>query len=116
MNRSLANVILGGYSTTVTAKVQGEALQHQEVDVAGAVDALTNARSIIIVSHSIFNILFWLLSLAATDVLTDARGFTGVSQGCSAGMAAEAGWAAGPVLAQANCLHLSADGHWGFWG
>lgn len=53
MNRSLANVILGGYSTTVTAQVKGEALQHQEVDVAGAVDALTNARSIIIVSHRI---------------------------------------------------------------
>ena len=53
MNRSLANVILGGYSTTVTAQVKGEALQHQEVDVAVAVDALTNARSIIIVSHRI---------------------------------------------------------------
>ena len=79
MNRSLANVILGGYSTTVTAKVQGEALQHQEVDVAGAVDALTNARSIIIVSHSIIEILICPSSMAATDVLTDARGVTGVS-------------------------------------
>ena len=57
MNRSLANVILGGYSTTVTAQVKGEALQHQEVDVAGAVDALTNARSIIIVRHRIIEVL-----------------------------------------------------------
>ena len=50
MNRSLANVILGGY--TITAKEveeKGEALQHQETDINGAVDSITNARSVIIV-------------------------------------------------------------------
>ena len=50
MNRSLANVILGGY--TITAKEveeKGEALQHQETDINGAVDSITNARSIVIV-------------------------------------------------------------------
>jgi NAD(P) transhydrogenase len=49
MNRSLANVILGGYGTTTSTAAKGEKLQHAEVDVAGAVDSLTTARSVIIV-------------------------------------------------------------------
>ena len=50
MNRSLANVILGGYSITrKEVEEQGEALEHQTTDIAGAVDAITNARSVIIV-------------------------------------------------------------------
>ncbi len=50
MNRSLANVILGGYSITAKEVAEkGEALSHQETDVNGAVDAITNARSVIIV-------------------------------------------------------------------
>lgn len=50
MNRSLANVILGGYSITrKEVEEQGEALEHQETDINGAVDAITNARSVIIV-------------------------------------------------------------------
>ena len=50
MNRSLANVILGGYSITAKeVEEKGEALSHQETDIAGAVDAITSARSIIIV-------------------------------------------------------------------
>jgi len=47
MNRSLANVILGGYGTSVKAStIQGT---HQEIDVSGAVEALTSANSVIIV-------------------------------------------------------------------
>ena len=50
MNRSLANVILGGYAITKKeVEEKGEALSHQETDVHGAVDAITNARSVIIV-------------------------------------------------------------------
>lgn len=50
MNRSLANVILGGYSITrKEVEEEGEKLEHQETDINGAVDAITNARSIIIV-------------------------------------------------------------------
>lgn len=47
MNRSLANVILGGYGTSAkAAKVEGT---HQEIDVPGAVESLTNAGNVIIV-------------------------------------------------------------------
>jgi len=51
MNRSLVNVIFGGYGTSSTkggpaAKVTGT---HREVDVDGAVDMIVNAKSIIIV-------------------------------------------------------------------
>lgn len=48
MNRSLANVILGGYGTTSgkAMKVEGT---HTETDAASAVDALTSARSVVIV-------------------------------------------------------------------
>lgn len=50
MNRSLANVILGGYSITrKEVAEQAEALEHQTTDIAGAADAITNARSVIIV-------------------------------------------------------------------
>ena len=50
MNRSLANVILGGYSITrKEVEEQAEALEHQTTDIDGAVDAITNARSVIIV-------------------------------------------------------------------
>lgn len=50
MNRSLANVILGGYSITAKEVAEkGEALQHQETDIAGAVESVTSARQVIIV-------------------------------------------------------------------
>merc|ERR1719378_279587 len=51
MNRSLANVILGGYGTSSTGS--GEAMKitgvHTETDIDGTVDMLTNAQSVIIV-------------------------------------------------------------------
>ncbi|PRW58593.1 NAD(P) mitochondrial isoform A [Chlorella sorokiniana] len=49
MNRSLANVILGGYGTTATgpaAKVEGT---HTEIDVLGAAEAITQAKKVLIV-------------------------------------------------------------------
>lgn len=47
MNRSLANVILGGYGTSAkAAKVVGT---HQETDVNSAVESLTQAENVIIV-------------------------------------------------------------------
>lgn len=48
MNRSLTNVILGGYAAAKgkAAAVEGTAV---EIDVNGAVEAITNARDIIIV-------------------------------------------------------------------
>lgn len=50
MNRSLANVILGGYGTSATG--QGEALtysgSHQEIDTAGVTEKLAAANKIII--------------------------------------------------------------------
>jgi NAD(P) transhydrogenase len=52
MNRSLPNVILGGYGTTTTAapaKGTGERLVHREVDATGAAEALANAEKIVIV-------------------------------------------------------------------
>lgn len=50
MNRSLANVILGGYQTT-TKKVDGggEVLEHVETDVSTVVDSLVNAKRVTIV-------------------------------------------------------------------
>eukprot|EP01084_Bolivina_argentea_P145057 254358_1 len=47
MNRSLANVILGGYGSSgkSTLKIEGT---HTEVDSLGAVDLLANAKSVII--------------------------------------------------------------------
>lgn len=57
MNRSLPNVIFGGYGTSATQKKGGkadqggaaESLTHQETDVLGAVDALTQAKKVLIV-------------------------------------------------------------------
>ncbi|KAG2488659.1 hypothetical protein HYH03_012821 [Edaphochlamys debaryana] len=51
MNRSLANVILGGYDTVAKVKDPNntEVLVHQEVDVAGVTEALTSAHKVIIV-------------------------------------------------------------------
>ncbi|PRW58793.1 NAD(P) mitochondrial isoform A [Chlorella sorokiniana] len=49
MNRSLANVILGGYGTPAAkgaAAVQGT---HTEIDVPGAVEAMTQAKRVLIV-------------------------------------------------------------------
>lgn len=50
MNRSLPNVILGGYGTSSTGK--GEAMkitgEHTEVNADGAVDMIVNAKDIII--------------------------------------------------------------------
>jgi len=54
MNRSLPNVILGGYgtSTTVAADPSKKAVEtriHKEVDAVGAAEALKNAEKIVIV-------------------------------------------------------------------
>lgn len=48
MNRSLANVILGGYGTSTgpAMKVEGT---HQETDLVSATEALTMAKNVIIV-------------------------------------------------------------------
>jgi len=51
MNRSLANVIFGGYGTSSTGAGPAEKVTgvHKEVDVDGAVEMITSAKSIIIV-------------------------------------------------------------------
>jgi len=52
MNRSLANVILGGYETTTKKKFNAEdaeILEHVETDVTGVVDSLVSAKRVIIV-------------------------------------------------------------------
>lgn len=51
MNRSLGNVILGGYGTTAVVANTGtqEVLVHTEIDPAGAAEALRNADKIVIV-------------------------------------------------------------------
>lgn len=51
MNRSLSNVILGGYGTSTKKKDVGDGpvLEHQEVDVPTVADALTMAKRITIV-------------------------------------------------------------------
>lgn len=50
MNRSLANVILGGYSTTAKkVEAGGEVLEHSEVDVPTVVDSLVNAKKVTII-------------------------------------------------------------------
>lgn len=51
MNRSLPNVILGGFGTTAAAPKEhkGEKLIHKEIDSAGAAEALKNAEKIVIV-------------------------------------------------------------------
>nr|XP_023016284.1 NAD(P) transhydrogenase, mitochondrial-like [Leptinotarsa decemlineata] len=51
MNRSLPNVILGGYGTssTGTGKPMEITGTHSEINIDGAVDAIKNARNIIIV-------------------------------------------------------------------
>jgi len=50
MNRSLPNVILGGYGTssTGTGKPMEVSGIHTEVNVDGAVEMISNARNIII--------------------------------------------------------------------
>ncbi|GAB4819658.1 hypothetical protein N2152v2_006704 [Parachlorella kessleri] len=48
MNRSLANVILGGYKMKAAKAASTYKLAHQETDVPGAVEALTTARNVII--------------------------------------------------------------------
>lgn len=51
MNRSLPNVILGGYGTssTGTGKPMEITGTHTEINIDGAVEAIKNARNIIIV-------------------------------------------------------------------
>ncbi|KAJ3653849.1 hypothetical protein Zmor_013081 [Zophobas morio] len=51
MNRSLPNVILGGYGTssTGTGKPMEITGTHTEINIEGAIDAISNARNIIIV-------------------------------------------------------------------
>ncbi|KAL6776704.1 hypothetical protein ACKKBF_B30620 [Auxenochlorella protothecoides x Auxenochlorella symbiontica] len=49
MNRSLANVILGGYATAAAGPAAEVGGTHAEVDAHGAAEALTSARSVLIV-------------------------------------------------------------------
>lgn len=51
MNRSLANVIFGGYavSAPTSTETTGEVLTHQEIDVGGASDALLTSKKVLIV-------------------------------------------------------------------
>jgi NAD(P) transhydrogenase len=50
MNRSLPNVILGGYGTVASAKAQViEGRVHTEIDAAGTAEVLRNAEKIVIV-------------------------------------------------------------------
>ena len=52
MNRSLANVIFGGYAVKppkAGEDVSAEVLEHQEIDVASTADALIHAKKVIIV-------------------------------------------------------------------
>jgi NAD(P) transhydrogenase len=49
MNRSLPNVILGGFGTAQGAVQTTEGLVHTEIQVDGAVEALSNAQSVAIV-------------------------------------------------------------------
>jgi NAD(P) transhydrogenase len=56
MNRSLPNVILGGYGTSSTGG--GKPMEitgtHTEVDVPGAVDMIAEAKNIVITPGKIF--------------------------------------------------------------
>merc|ERR1711934_849833 len=49
MNRSLANVILGGFGTEAGAVQTVEGLVHTEIDTEGVAEALKNADSVFIV-------------------------------------------------------------------
>eukprot|EP00172_Hildenbrandia_rubra_P001078 Plantae.Rhodophyta-Hildenbrandia_rubra.ctg16448.p1 GENE.Plantae.Rhodophyta-Hildenbrandia_rubra.ctg16448~~Plantae.Rhodophyta-Hildenbrandia_rubra.ctg16448.p1 ORF type:complete len:806 (-),score=151.69 Plantae.Rhodophyta-Hildenbrandia_rubra.ctg16448:452-2869(-) len=49
MNRSLGNVVFGGYQTKAKSHMHVEELQHREADVPAVVDALTMAKKVIIV-------------------------------------------------------------------
>eukprot|EP00468_Gymnochlora_sp_CCMP2014_P002468 CAMPEP_0167759946 /NCGR_PEP_ID=MMETSP0110_2-20121227/11308_1 /TAXON_ID=629695 /ORGANISM="Gymnochlora sp., Strain CCMP2014" /LENGTH=1001 /DNA_ID=CAMNT_0007646393 /DNA_START=85 /DNA_END=3090 /DNA_ORIENTATION=+ len=49
MNRSLTNVILGGFGTSGGAVQTSEGLVHTEIDVAGTISALKDANSVCIV-------------------------------------------------------------------
>jgi NAD/NADP transhydrogenase beta subunit len=49
MNRSLANVILGGFGTEAGAVQTAEGLIHKEIDVDGATEAMCDAGKICIV-------------------------------------------------------------------
>lgn len=51
MNRSLANVILGGYEQKAVTKKEGdeEVKTHTEIDTASVAEALVNAKEVIIV-------------------------------------------------------------------
>ena len=49
MNRSLGNVILGGFGTTATVATVIEGRVHTEIDTTGTVEALRNAEKIMIV-------------------------------------------------------------------
>lgn len=49
MNRSLPNVIMGGFGTVVQAAKKGEVMVHTEIDANGAAEALKSAERICIV-------------------------------------------------------------------
>ena len=49
MNRSLTNVILGGFGTEAGAVQTSEGLTHTEIDTDGTIEALKNADSVYIV-------------------------------------------------------------------
>jgi len=49
MNRSLTNVILGGFGTTSGAVQTNEGLVHTEIDIPGSIQALKDSDSVVIV-------------------------------------------------------------------
>merc|ERR1711997_316037 len=51
MNRSLANVLFGGYATAapISGGDKGPILEHTEINIDGTADALVNAKNIVIV-------------------------------------------------------------------
>jgi NAD(P) transhydrogenase len=49
MNRSLPNVILGGFGTTGTTVKRAEGLTHTEIDVRGTIQALKDSNSVLVV-------------------------------------------------------------------
>jgi NAD(P) transhydrogenase len=69
MNRSLANVILGGYQTTATTATKTEKLPHIETDIPATAEALTTAKEVVIVPGyglAVANAQYAIAELAAT--------------------------------------------------
>merc|ERR1719433_1925718 len=73
MNRSLVNVLFGGWNTAGPAAVDGDAvhLEHTETSVDGAAEALANANSVIIVPG--YGMAVAKAQYAIADIVTTLR-------------------------------------------